>query len=350
MNRNKYNLIEGILMKKKRIGLLALLLVLSFTLMACGGNESSGSAEDTGDTNNKGEKENKSDFPSRGIDIIAGGGPGGGTDLFSRAVGRELSEILDVNINIINMPGAAGSVASQELAKRPADGYTIMPTTSDLQINIASGRTDNYLEEFDALARLHEDTYLFWVKKDSKYSDIDKLIKEAKDNPGQIVIGGAHSDGLDDLTVRLFEDAAGVDLNYTPYEETGMFQSDLVGGHIDVIIDELGASIGLLEGGEIEPILVFASERLEDFPDVPTTVEKGLDVTNGMDRGFVIKSDVPEEIKEILQKAFEEVAASERYQEFAKSEYLDLKDGWLDADDYNASLVSEVEIYSSMFD
>lgn len=330
-------------MIKKRIGIFAFLIVLAFILVACGSStESSGSDE--------GENKSDSDFPTRGIDIIAGGGPGGGTDLFSRAVGRELSEILDVNVNIINMPGAAGSVASQELAKRPSDGYTIMPTTSDLQINIASGRTDNYLEEFDALARLHEDTYLLWVKTDSEYSDIDTLIQKAKDNPGEIVIGGAHSDGLDDLTVRLFEEAADVELNYTAYEETGMFQSDLVGGHIDVIIDELSASIGLLEGGEIKPILVFAPDRLEEFPDVPTTVEKGIDVTNGMDRGFVIKSDVPEEIKEVLRNAFEEVIASERYQEFAKSEYLDLKDGWLNADDYNASLESDVEVYSSMFD
>lgn len=325
--------------KKYRNGFIFLFCLLIVSLGGCG----------TKDAGNSGEGKESDDFPSRGIDIIAGGGPGGGTDVFSRAIGRELSEILGVNVNVINKPGAAGAVASQELDQRPSDGYTIMPTTSDLQINIASGKTENYLERFDGLARVHEDTYLLWVKKGSKYKDIDTLLKEAKENPGKIVIGGAHSDGLDELTVKLFEKEAGVDLNYTPYEETGMFQSDLVGGHIDVIIDELGPSIGLYEGGEIEPILVFAQERLKDFPDIPTTAEVEIDVTNGMSRGFVVKNDVPEEIKEKLAEAIEEAVSSDRYKKFAKEEYLDLKEGWLDAKEYNELLEREVEEFSSMF-
>src|SRR5690625_2124765 len=141
---------------KVKTGLIVLVLLL---VVAC--SDKSNSSE--------GAKAEGSDYPKQDIDIIAGGGPGGGTDLFSRAVARELSEILDVNVNVVNMPGAAGSVASKELDKRKADGYTIMPTTSDLQINIASERTEDYLEKFDALARIHEDTYLLWISEESEF-------------------------------------------------------------------------------------------------------------------------------------------------------------------------------------
>lgn len=323
---------------KKSIIIMPFLLLGMLVLSAC---------EEPNDNDADDDSEN---FPEQDIDIIAGGGPGGGTDVFARAVGRELSDILDVNVNIVNQPGAAGSVASQELDSKPSDGYTIMPTTTDFSINIASGRTENYLDKFDALARLHQDTYLLFVKEDSEISDFETLIEKAEENPGEITVGGTHSDGLDELTVHSFEEEADIDLNYTPYEESGKIRSDLTGGHVDVMIDQLGASGSLVEGGEIKPLVVFADDRVEDFPDIPTTTEEGVDLTDGLDRGFVVKNDVPEGIKEKLANALEEAFEKERYQEFVEEQELDLKDAWLDGEEYDEELEKDVDKYESLLE
>lgn len=318
-----------------------LYLVLSFAailLISCGNDATS-------------EKEaTATNYPKGHIDIIAGGGPGGGTDVFSRAVARELSKILKVDVNVINKPGAAGAVASQELDKRPADGYSIMPTTTDISINIARGKTQNYLDRFEALARFHQDTYILFSNKNSRFKDIDSLIKEAKENPNTITIGGTHSEGLDDLASRLFQKEADIKLNYVPYEESGKIRTDLMGNHIDLMIDQLGSSKGLVDSGEIIPLIAFSDKRIAEYPDVPTTVEKGYTITDGLDRGFVIKKDVPTKIKTILKEALEEVYNSEDYKEFAKKQELDLKDAWLDGSDYDDLMRLNIEVYKALLE
>ncbi|WP_102346300.1 tripartite tricarboxylate transporter substrate binding protein [Bacillus sp. Marseille-P3661] len=340
-------------MIKKKITLLALLMILALVLVGCNsGGQSAGSSQSESSGNQAAqeteEKEEQGEVKfERAIEIKAGGGPGGGTDTFSRAIARELSDILGVPVNVVNIPGAAGAVASQELAAAPADGYSIMPTTSDFQINIAAGKTPNYLEQFDALARIHEDTYSILVKAGSEYADINALIAAAKEKPGEIVIGGTSSKGLDELTVAQFEEMAGIDLNYTPYEEAGKMAAAVLGGHIDAVIDEIGPNIALVEGGQLEASVIFRTERLEQLPDVPTTVENGWDVTTGMSRGFLIHKDAPAELKAALEDALKQAIASERYQEFAKEGFLHLKDGWLNSSEYKEFLQKEVDDFTA---
>lgn len=334
---------------KKRWLLVALSVLLAFGLAACGGQ-----ADESNDANNDtGEQEgttsnNDVDYPKQNIEIIVGGGPGGGSDLFARAVAKELSDILGTNVIVINQPGAAGAVASQELARRPADGYSIMPTTSDFQINIAAERTPNYLEQFAPLARLHDDTYTIMVSKDSPYETIDDFIAAAKENPGKITIGGTASLGLDELTVLSFADMAGIELNYIAYEDAGQMHTALAGGHVDALIEEPGPADAMLSDGTFKMLLVFAEDRLEEFPDVPTTAEKGWDLTTGMARGFMIKKDVPEEIRNILEEALAEVITRPDYQAFAESQFLHLKDGWLSSEEYQELLEQDVEKFREL--
>mgnify|MGYP001157836665 CR=1 FL=1 len=335
---------------------LLVLCVLMLIFAGCSSNGSvsvdSGSAQSSGDggaqTSDVQTEGTSVDYPTRPIEIVVGGAPGGGSDTFARTVGRELSDILGVAINIINMPGAGGGVASQELANRPADGYSIMPTVSDFQINIALGKTPNYLEQFSALARFHEDTYAIQVKGGSELADIDTFIQKAKENPGKLTIVGTGSKGLDELTVRKFEKMAGIKLNYVPYEDAGMLHSAVLGGHADAMIEEVGYTAELVKQGKLDLAVVLASERLADFPDVPTTVEKGWDITNGMNRGFVVHKDTPQEIKKILEEALEKAYRTERYTQFAKENYLHIKNAWLDSKAYQELLEREVEEYKQI--
>lgn len=336
-------------------------IICALSLVATGCSESQmteGSGDDSVPSENETEvptskdsNEGKADYPNRTIEIIAGGGPGGGTDTFSRAVARELSDILGVNVNVVNHPGAAGAVATQELVSMPADGYAIMPTVSDFQINIAAERTVNFLDsEISPLARLHDDMYSILVKSGGKFEDIETFIEEAKANPGKLTIGGTASLGIDELTVKSFEQEAGIELNYVPYEDAGQMHSALLGGHVDSLLEEPGPAISMIEDGSFEMIVVFAEDRLADYPETPTTIERGWNLSSGMSRGFVIHSDVPEDIKEILESALFEALNKERYKEFAESQFLHLKDGWLSSEDYRSFLEDEVNIYTNILE
>lgn len=137
---------------------------------------------------------------------------------------------------------------------------------------------------------------------------------------------------------------------YVPYEDAGQMHTALAGGHVDALIEEPGAAEALLSDGTFKMLLVFASERVEEFPDVPTSVEKGWDITTGMARGFMIRKEVPEDIRKTLEDALKQVLERPSYQEFVKSQFLHLKDGWLSSEEYGAFLEEEVSKFKALIE
>jgi len=320
-------------------------------LTACGGggqqaapSEQSGQSEEA--TEQKEEK--KVDFPTRRIEIIVPAGPGGGTDNLVRTLSQELTEILGVPINVLNLPGANGAIGLQEQNSRPADGYTIQAVVSTIQTEIALGNIEQP-ELIRGLTAYHEDTYALHVRADSKYDSIEKLIEEAKANPGQIKLGGMYTLALDEIVVRKFEKATGIKVNYIPYSDTGKMQADLLGGHIDVLIDEFPPTMELIKANKVKPLIVFAKERLKAFPDVPCAGEMGIEVYDGQLRGFIIHRDTPDEIVKIWEDALRKAFESERYQKYAEENLLNLKDAYMNAEEYDATIKRQVEEYKQIF-
>ncbi|NEU31889.1 tripartite tricarboxylate transporter substrate binding protein [bacterium LRH843] len=321
-------------------------------LQACGSstesNTSSSKSEDTKTEEAKGN-DAASDYPERQIEIVLGFGAGGGSDNFARAIAKELTDILGVNINVVNMPGAAGIHAADHVARQPADGYTIWSMTSNYPINLASGKTPHDLSTYTSIGRVQHDTMTIQVLSD-KFSDIDDFIAQAKEKPGEIRIGGTGSAGFDELVVSQFEEATGIELNYISFEGAGEMTAALLGGHIEAIAEELGPSIAHLQEGSVKMLIAFAENKLEGFEDVPLSTELGIDVTDGQNRGFMVHSDTPPEIIAILEKALEEAKDRPDYKEYEKSSFLHLRDGWLNSSDFDSQLATLVDKYGTILE
>lgn len=326
-------------MKLKRFSLSALVIALVFFLQACNSSPQEASSE---------EKRNGSNYPERQIEIVVGFGAGGGSDNFARAIAKELKDILGVNINVVNMPGASGINSADHVARQPADGYTIWSATSNHPVNIASGAEKNDLSKLTAVGRVQNDTMTLQVKSDGKFKDIDDLIEQAKEKPGEITIGGTGSAGFDELVIKQFEKATGTKFNYISFEGSGEMTAALLGGHIDVIAEEPGPSIAQLESGDIKMLIAFTEEKMEGFEDVPISTEMGIDVTDGQGRGFMVHADTPPEIIEVLEKALKEAKDRPGYKEYEKASYLHLRDGWLSAEDYNAEFEKQIDTYGTL--
>jgi len=327
---------------------LIVMLSIMLILTACGGKQAAPSEPSQPSEQSEQKEEKKVDFPTKRIEIIVPAGPGGGTDNLVRTLSPELSEILGVPINVLNLPGANGAIGLQEQNSRPADGYTIQAVVSTIQTEIALGNVEQP-ELIRGITAYHEDTYALHVRADSKYDSIEKLIEEAKAHPGQIKLGGMYTLALDEIVVRKFEKAAGIKVNYIPYSDTGKMQADLLGGHIDVLIDEFPPSMELIKANKVKPLIVFAKERLESFPEVPCSVEMGMDVTDGQLRGFIIHRDTPEEIVKIWEDALRKAFESENYQKYAEENLLNLKDAYMNAEEYDATIKRQVEEYKQIF-
>lgn len=321
-----------------------LLLALVLVLTACGGGtEKSGG---TGKSDDSKEKTATVDYPKRNIEVLVGHGAGGGTDLFVRQVTKQLEKDLGVNINVVNQEGGAGVVAAQNAFSAPADGYTLVGDAA-FPITTAAGTNTHGLNDFVPIARFQSDTYGLWVNP-KKYDSIEDFIKAAQANPGKLTIGGTGSLGMDEITVFLLGKEAKIDVSFVPMKGGGEMQAGVIGGHLDAMVDEFGPSKALYEDKSIKPLVVFAEKRLAEFPDLPTTVEKGWKLTDGNERGFYVKKGTDPKIIKMLEDAMKKVYDSEEYKKYEKDSYLHLREGWLNSEDFTARTKDLIEKYKGV--
>ena len=294
------------------------------------------------------EKETKPDYPTRNIEMVVGWGAGGGTDRFARAIADTLADILGQPVVVVNKPGASGSIAGDYVTKQPADGYTLWAISSNYPLNVALGRTPHKLEEYIPVARLQHDVGTIQVAADKGYATIDDLLNKAKDNPGKITMGGTGAMGFDEIMVKMLEKETDVQFNYVPYEDAGQMRAALLGGHIDAMFEEFGPSISLIKDGSIKVLVAFCEDKVDDFPDVPTTVEKGWAITDGQSRGILVRASTPQEIVTALEQAIDKAKDDPRYKDYEEKSFLHLRPGYLNSKEFTDYLIKNIEGFSTI--
>lgn len=289
------------------------------------------------------------DFPSKPLQFLVAAGAGGGTDNFARTIKPLLEEAMDTRVTVVNLPSASGALAHQRTANGDADGHTLDFASSTLVTSLAAGQNPTGLDQLTPVARMQSDVMTLIVDPD-KYADFDAFMEHAKANPGQVIIGGTHAASPDRMAFLSFRDATGLDISFIPYDEEGSVAANVMGGNIDGLFGEISSVLSYMESGEMMPILVFAEERLENFPDIPTTVENGWDLTDGNERGIFVHADTPDAIVEKLESTLKSVYDSETYQEYEERVNLHYREGWLGSDDYREKLEQNLELYTRLLE
>jgi putative tricarboxylic transport membrane protein len=318
-------------MTKKLLGVMALLLAL-VVLAGCGG----GSAP-----------ANKPAYPERPIEGIVGWGAGGGTDVFARAIAKSAGEMLGQPIAVKNMPGSSGAIAGDYVTQQPPDGYTLWFMGSNYAVNVALGRTPHRLDQYIPIARIQHDTAMLQVTKTSKFKTIEDIVAFAKQNPGKLKVGGTGAASFDEVVIALWEEAAGIKVNYVPYENGGQMQAALLGGHLDVMFEELGPVAGRVADGSLVPVLAFSDKKIAKFPDLAVAPDKGWNITLGNWRGVMVKKGTDPAIVKKLEEAFTKAKGSPSYLKVEKDTYLDLRPGYLNGKDYAAAIQKDIDVYKA---
>lgn len=267
------------------------------------------------------------DYPSRPIEVVVQYGAGGGSDIFVRQLMMPARRYLGTAINVTNMTGGAGVKASQYVLSQPADGYTIYNFSPEQLINTVLGR-ENYSEEFAPLCQVQQDISMFYVSPQSKFKSIQDVIAFAKANPGKLQFTGTTPASPDEIIIMQFAKKAGIQVKYIPFDKAPETHAAVLGNHLDVLHEEPGVIISLIEAKKLVPILVFSENRLEKFPDVPTAKEIGVDVTMGRWRGLAVKKGTPQGIIDYLAAQLKKAYDKPAYQAYAKASLLDLRPGW----------------------
>jgi len=261
-------------------------------------------------------------YPSRAIEIVNGHGPGSGSDMTLRAILPDAQRILGQALNISYMPGGATAVATAYVQKQPADGYTIFEVSSDLPCGIATGRLDTTVDDWIFIQCNTHEVSGIHARTDTAqaapFADSwEEVVEYSKANPDKkITVAGSGLMGIDHFWVALLAKQSGVNLEFIPFDSGGDRRAASQGGHTDLHSDELIDMKGFRDAGENKPILLGFPERLEQYPDVPTTVEMGYTNTIGRWRGVMVKKGTPQDIVDKLIYAFTESFNGEFYQEY----------------------------------
>lgn len=291
--------------------------------------------------------EKPENYPTRTIEIYTGTGPGGGTDIFARAIGLQLRRTLGVPLVIINQPGASGTIAIDTLQQNPADGYTILAAGPDVPISIALSRVKYDIDDFIPLAKAQHDIAALHVIGTSEFETIHDLVDYAKANPGEITIGGIGTKSIDEIVTAKWAKEAGIEYKWVPYDGAGEFTAALLGGHIDVIFEEVGLVTELVESGKIKTLMLFLDHRIPGM-DVPCSVELGYTTTEGIWRGLFLKSGTPDDIVKYLEEAIRISYDTPVYQAIAESQYLHIREGWSGTKEFTELFTNETTVMKEL--
>ncbi|MCU4122187.1 Bug family tripartite tricarboxylate transporter substrate binding protein [Variovorax sp. N23] len=218
-------------------------------------------------------------FPSKPITIIVPFSAGGTTDILARVVGQSMSTDLGQPVVIDNRAGAGGNIGGQAAARATADGYTIfMGTVGTHAINQALYKKMPFdpIKDFAPLSRVAMVPNLLVANPSQPYKNVKELIAYAKANPGKINFGSSGSGSSIHLSGELFKQMAGVDMQHVPYRGSAPAVSDLLGGQISIMFDNMPSAIAHVKGGKLRALAVTTAKRSPALPDVPTIAESGV--------------------------------------------------------------------------
>lgn len=261
-------------------------------------------------------------YPERAITLIVSASPGGTTDLAARMIAEPLGKALGQTIVVENKPGAAGSIAAQQLIKSKADGYTLLLQYSGFQVITPSITKVNWdpVKDFKPVANVLSAPQVLVVKKDLPVNSLQELITYAKERPGVLNYASSGNGSLQHVTTELLNQMAGIDTVHVPYSGTGPALTDLLGGSIDFTITTPPPLLPHIQAGSIKPLVNTSNAKLKSLQEVPTAAEAGLpDLLVSSWFAMYAPADTPDDIVNKLSGEIEKIMATPEYQEKAEN-------------------------------
>lgn len=208
--------------------------------------------------------------------LLVGYGAGGGADHVARLVADALSQ--DGSLTVVeNRPGAAGQVATEYVARKPSDGYTLLLSATGHVIGPAVQKNVRYqpVKDFEPIALIAKAPNMLVVNPSVPAHTLPEFIKWAKAQPS-VPYGSAGVGGSTHLAGELFRQVAGVPLVHVPYKGASPSTNDVVAGQIPMVFQDSMSVSAFIAAGKLRPIAVTSAERSKLFPELPTIAEAGF--------------------------------------------------------------------------
>jgi tripartite-type tricarboxylate transporter receptor subunit TctC len=224
---------------------------------------------------------NAAEYPTKPIQLINPFPPGAVTDIVARILNPKMSAALGQQVVIVNKSGGGGAVGIQAAKDSAPDGYTILVTPPPiLLIPLVNKNSGFTMKDFTPITLATSSPNTTVVKGDAPWKTFEEFISDAKKNPGQLTYGSAGPGTTPHFIGELVKLKTKIDMTHVPLGSESAAATAVLGGHVNIAFLTLGTTRSHIEAGTMRALAVASNRRLKDFPNVPTTVEKGFPELN----------------------------------------------------------------------
>jgi tripartite-type tricarboxylate transporter receptor subunit TctC len=270
----------------------------AFALVAVAGIASAGAAH-------------ADDYPNHPVRWLVGYPPGGSTDICARLIGQYLSEHLGQQFAIENKPGAGNNLATEMAAKSTPDGYTVFLVNPANAVNASlyKNLNFNFIADMAPVGGFIRVPNVMEINPNVPAKTVAEFITYAKANPGKVNMASSGVGTSVHLSGALFQMMTGTELVHVPYRGAAPALTDMLGGQVQVMFDNLPSSIGHIQGGRLRALAVTTAVRAKILPDVPTIAETVPGYEASAWFGMAVPKGTPRPIIDKLNKTINEALA-----------------------------------------
>lgn len=278
---------------------------MAAVLTACGGGE---------EASGGGEGENS--YPEESIEVVVPAGAGGDTDRNVRTLAKYMEDELGVSLVVQNVEGSGGTVGTSEVLEAEPDGYRVVAYHDALLLNNIIGLADYTYSDFEVAGiDVLDQGNTFLASGDSDFDDFNDVIDYALENPGEVSVA-TETGAFTHLQLMAIEQETGAEFNIIDAGGASDKITALLGGQVDLIPTSLGLVDEYIESGDMKSMGILAAERMEQYPDVPTLQEQGIDVEFDKFFMWAFPPETPEDVVNTFSEAMETVVTeNEEYRE-----------------------------------
>lgn len=247
------------------------------------------------------------DFPIKPINLYVGYAPGGGTSMMARAIASKAGEILSVPIVVLNKPGAGGTISVDFVRRSKADGYSlVVGTMSNLVTGPIITKVPYQIDDLDFWGMFAAEYMIMMVNSNSPWKTLEELIDYAKKHPGELKYASVGHGSGQHVTTEMLNHVIGIKTVHVPMKGDAEILSSILGGHCQFAMAYSSGVRSVKEGERVRFLATTSEQRMQEFPDVPTFVEKGYPGVGFMSFYVVAgPPGMPKEVSDKLKDAFE---------------------------------------------
>lgn len=259
-------------------------------------------------------------YPEEPLEIIVPWGAGGSSDVMNRAFAQAYEEANGDQIQVVNRPGGGSSIGAAEAAQANSDGYTLLHSTASTFITVPLRENVDYSpQDFRSVISLGDQPVVLVASPDSGWEELDDVPMDSELTISVTAVGNVLH-----LIASNFVDEAGGASTYLPFDGSNETQMAVANGNADISAVEANIALPQIEAGEVVPLAISSSERLDDLPDVPTFEEQGYERSH--DRysrtALSMPADTPDEIVEVFQEGASNAMEQDSWLEYVETTML----------------------------